>query len=107
MSKTNIVVKRYVETEPPAAGWDPENPFPWEASVEPEKGDWVLFVPKANSKHRPELWVKVGEIDLGDGAGEAVYLDAREAAQLDADGIELAIAGRMKDRQAEKAALGR
>lgn len=75
MSKktTNIRVSRYGKKElaelPPEA-FCASGDFPWEASVESDDGSWVLFIPKTGE---PQLWIRVGSNDNGDGTGEDVY----------------------------------
>lgn len=69
--KTNIKVSRYSDELPEGARCA-DGTFPWEASIEPEDGAWVLFVPKDATKE-PLLAIRVGEIDHGDGTGEDAY----------------------------------
>lgn len=76
MAKNNIRVCRYQEAE--VAELPPEalcanGEFAWEASIEPEDGSWVLFVPK-DKKLEPSLWIRVGtNADEGENFGEDVY----------------------------------
>ncbi len=53
MPKSNIKVSRYVDKQ-----------LGWEASVSPEDGSWVLFLPRAEAAQknnlRPQLWHRVG-----------------------------------------------
>lgn len=102
MPKSNITINRYLTRE---QGQYPE--FVWEASVTPEDGSWILYVPnKHHPNTKPELWVKIGTIDL-DGDVENVYVPQHEAMQADAEGIAAHLAGKLEDRRREKAALGR
>ncbi len=74
----NIRISRYTaqdEAELPAEALCEGGTFAWMASVEPEDGSWVLFVPK-DPKAPPSLWVRVGTNDNGDGTGEDVYAAA-------------------------------
>lgn len=76
--KQNIRINRYGAQEiaelPPEA-LCADGQFAWSMSVEPEDGSWVLFVPKDPTR-APDLWVRVGVNDHGDGTGEDVYAAA-------------------------------
>lgn len=53
MAKSNIKVSRYVD-----------NQLGWEASISPEDGSWILFVPRQplteGGPKRAQLWHRVG-----------------------------------------------
>lgn len=72
MPKSNIKIIRYSNEEIPAEARCANGEFPWEASIECEGGDWVIFVPK-NKTHAPSVWMRVGTHDHGDGTGEDAY----------------------------------
>lgn len=76
--KQNITIRRYANAPTPVTsdGFSVDVCTAYEASVEPADGSWVLFVPKEG---RPQLWIKAGEVDHGDGTGEDVYLPAELA----------------------------
>lgn len=75
-TKQNIRVSRYGAQEvselPPEA-LCADGQFPWAASVSPEDGAWVLFIPKDASR-TPDLWVRIGTDDGSD--GEELYAPA-------------------------------
>lgn len=75
MSK-NIRISRYQKNEElPKEAFCADGTFPWFASVEPEDGSWVLFVP-IDPEQPPQLWLNVGTEDNGDGTGRDVFAPA-------------------------------
>lgn len=71
--KRSIKVSRYTveDAEIPGARCA-DGSFAWFASIEPEDGAWVLFVPK-DPAAVPTLVVACGTIDYGDGE-ETAYV---------------------------------